>query len=80
MIEPLTTGREFIEWAELIVGTSEVCDCQVIVCPNLIIRITGRVQTLELGSLSSSQVLANPSTNGLAGKRLITMRTNSGYP
>ena len=30
MVEPLTTGREFTEWAEIIVGTSEVCDCQII--------------------------------------------------
>ena len=26
MIDPLTTGREFTEWVELILGTSEVCD------------------------------------------------------
>ena len=37
MVEPLTIGREFTEWVELILGTSEVCDCQVIVCLNLII-------------------------------------------
>ena len=30
MTEPLTTGREFIEWVELILGTSEVRNCQVI--------------------------------------------------
>jgi exocyst complex protein 7 len=24
--DPLTTGKEFTEWVELIVGTSEVCD------------------------------------------------------
>ena len=28
MTDPLTTGREFTEWVELILGTSEVCDCQ----------------------------------------------------
>ena len=37
MVDPLTIGREFTEWVELILGTSEVCDCQVIVCLNLII-------------------------------------------
>ena len=43
MIEPLTIGREFTEWVELILGTSEVCDCQVIIYLNLIICVTGRV-------------------------------------
>lgn len=37
MVDPLTIGREFTEWVELILGTSEVCDCQVIVYLNLII-------------------------------------------
>ena len=30
-LEPLMTGREFTEWVELILCTSEVCDCRVIV-------------------------------------------------
>ena len=47
MVEPLTTGREFTEWVELILGTSEVCDFQVIVYLNLIICVKGRVQTSE---------------------------------
>jgi exocyst complex component 7 len=47
VIEPLTIGREFTEWVELILGTSEVCDCLVIVYLNLIICVTGRVQTLK---------------------------------
>jgi exocyst complex protein 7 len=47
IIEPLTIGREFTEWVELILGTSEVCDCLVIVYLNLIICVTGRVQTLK---------------------------------
>ena len=36
-VDPLTIGREFTEWVELILGTSEVCDGQVIICLNLII-------------------------------------------
>ena len=32
-IDSLTTGRGFTEWVELTLGTSEVCDRQI-VCPN----------------------------------------------
>ena len=48
MTEALTIGREFTDWAELIVGTSEVCDLSGRRRrPNLIICATGRVQTFE---------------------------------
>ena len=43
MIEPLKIGREFTEWVELILGTSEVCDCRVIIYLNLTISVTGRI-------------------------------------
>jgi len=46
-IDSLTIGREFTEWVELVLGTSEVCDRQVVVCPTLIVGVTGRVQTFE---------------------------------
>jgi hypothetical protein len=63
--------QRILEWAEVNCGYFGVYDCQAFVCSNLIICVTGRVQALELSSLSSprAQVLANPSTNGLAGKR-----------
>jgi exocyst complex component 7 len=47
-IDSLVTGREFTEWVELMLGISEVRGYRVIiVCPNLIIGITGRVQAFE---------------------------------
>jgi exocyst complex protein 7 len=39
VIEPLIIGREFTEWVELFLGTSEVCDFQVIDCPNPILFV-----------------------------------------
>jgi hypothetical protein len=41
MVDPLTTGKEFTQWLELL-GISEVCECQVVLCPNFIFCLCRR--------------------------------------
>ena len=50
MTDPLTIGREFTEWVELILGTSEVCDFvsgHHFFYLHYIFYVTGRIQTFK---------------------------------